>query len=405
MSLYLERYAWQEIVIDPSSAGNPDIIIVIPAFNEPELEKAIESLQICHSPQGEMLILVIINEGENVSEDIHRVNNLNHQLLTERNFHFKTKSCFLRLPDKKAGVGLARKIGMDTAVRIFTHNHKSGIIICFDADCVCENNLLTEVEKQFNQTDCNTALTFYEHPLNGENPEAILNYELYLRYYVDALRWVGFPYAFQTLGSCISVRSDAYEKQGGMNTRKAGEDFYFINKMTAVGKIYEINTTTIYPSDRLSDRVPFGTGHAIDQYLTKGDPEYPVYSPKIFEDLKALFDQLPYIYQTGELLKTTPDSIQSFLKDQLFKDRLKEIFNHSSDYPSFRKRFFHWMDGLKVLKLVHHCRDKYYPNVPLMEAINWLETQYLKPKSKYKNKKEALLKIRKADRQHLFQIK
>ena len=43
--------------------------------------------------------------------------------------------------DTNAGVGLARKIGMDTALRVFDYSIDSKkIIISLDADCLAEEN-------------------------------------------------------------------------------------------------------------------------------------------------------------------------------------------------------------------------------------------------------------------------
>ena len=397
-SIYLDRYAWKQPLFDPSQYRDADIIVVIPAYNEPTLEKAIDSLQQCEMPGCKVLIIVIVNEQEGADPGVHKTNQMAYDWLHETKTQFPMLCSFQVLPKKKAGVGLARKIGMDEAVRIFNHFDKAGIIVCYDADCRCDPNFLVEIENHFAKTNSNTALSFYEHPLDGENPEAITNYELYLRYYVDALRWAGFPYAFQTLGSCISVKSDAYERQGGMNTRKAGEDFYFIHKMTALGKISEINTTTIYPSDRLSDRVPFGTGHAVNKYLEKGDPSYPVYAPAIFADIRCFIEQLQSIYEARSITPRVPTNIVAFLEQQDFSKNLAEIIHQTTDYQSFEKRFFHWFDGLKVLKLVHHCRDHYYKNVPILEAVKWLNEEYLNPKIDYSSKEGALIAIRDFDR-------
>ena len=80
------------------------------------------------------------------------------------------------------------------------------------------------------------ASIYYEHPVAGlafsENLyEGIANYELHLRYYVWALRSIKFPYAFQTVGSSMLCRASSYVRYGGMNRRKAGEDFYFLQKI------------------------------------------------------------------------------------------------------------------------------------------------------------------------------
>ncbi len=405
-SLYLSRYAWQEPLF-PETVIHEDtgLIIVIPAYNEPDILKVINCIQKCKRPKCEVLILVVFNESLVENPEISTRNENGLAQLKQVQGPYPVMSQLVKLTPKKAGVGLARKIGMDEAVRFFNANKTQGIITCFDADCTCEDNFLIEIEKHFEDNHTNTALTFYEHPLDGEHTEAIINYELYLRYYVNALRWAGFPYAFQTLGSCISVHAAAYQKQGGMNTRKAGEDFYFIHKMTALGGISEVNTTTIYPSDRLSERVPFGTGHAIGKYLDNGRPDYPVYAPGIFENLKKFFDLLPAIYNNLDITHTLPLPINTFLQQNNFTLKVEEIISQTTDYESFKKRFFSWMDGLKVLKLVHHCRDHHHKSVTIDEAIDWMNKYYLKPKIQFDSRKEALLAIRKADRHTYFYTK
>ena len=47
------------------------------------------------------------------------------------------------MPHKIGGVGLARKIGMDEALKIFNYNSTSKkILICLDADCTVASNYL-----------------------------------------------------------------------------------------------------------------------------------------------------------------------------------------------------------------------------------------------------------------------
>src|SRR5207249_6387595 len=93
---------------------------------------------------------------------------------------------------------------------------------------------------------------YFEHPLEGPLDarvyDAISTYELHLRYYVQALRYAGFPYAYHTFGSCMTVRADAYMEQGGMNKRKAGEDFYFLQKIISLDGFSDLTETTVIPS-------------------------------------------------------------------------------------------------------------------------------------------------------------
>ncbi|MEZ4848575.1 MAG: hypothetical protein R3B93_08135 [Bacteroidia bacterium] len=78
-----------------------------------------------------------------------------------------------------------------------------------------------------------------------------------------------YLHAFHCVGSSMAVRSIAYQKRGGMNRRKAGEDFYFLQKFIAEGTLAELSTTKVIPSPRASEKVPFGTGRAIKKLAGK----------------------------------------------------------------------------------------------------------------------------------------
>lgn len=369
-SLYLERYAWkEELFPDYAPPRNLGLVIVLPAYKEEAIQDALASLNACIRPQKEVLIIVLINESEAEQADIQAINSA--CLATVRSFESKFKMLVSRqqLPAKKAGVGLARKIGMDEAVRIFKKSENDGAIVCFDADCRCDENYLTEIETAYDDEGTQSGIVFYEHQLHRAHHPAIVNYELYLRYYIDVLRFTGFPYAYQTLGSCITVRCSMYEKVGGMNTRKAGEDFYFLNKTIPLGGFVEINTTTIRPSDRISDRVPFGTGKAVKEILDV--EEYAVYHPSTFEDLKLFFSKVDSFWTEDRW--NIPKSLVYFLGDD-WQQEITALKGTVSTQEQFRKRFFHWFDAFKILKFVHFARDHFYQDVTLEEALHWLKT-------------------------------
>jgi hypothetical protein len=53
--------------------------------------------------------------------------------------------------------------------------------------------------------------------------------------------------------------------------------------MAKVGKVANDNVVTVYPSSRISDRVIFGTGKAVNDIINKRcDGFYPIYSPHIW---------------------------------------------------------------------------------------------------------------------------
>jgi len=372
--LYFQRFGFCGRQIATPAPPDLGLAVVIPCFNEPDLIESLESLWQCHRPGGAVEVIVVINSAATHSDAIRLQNESTYEEATqwaarhsEARFSFHLLH-FPDLPPKQAGVGLARKIGMDEAARRFDDARNSGgIIVCFDADCRCERNYLTSIERHFQEHPRSPGCSIYfEHPLTGADPqidEAIAAYELHLRYYVQALRYAGFPYAHHTIGSSMAVRADAYQKQGGMNKRQAGEDFYFLQKIISLGHFTDLTTTTVIPSPRPSERVPFGTGKAVCDYLD--DPQIWSYPLEAFLDLKIFFEQLPELFRLkdvppAKLPGSLPESIRTFLKSEIFAKAMGEIFENTSSEAAFRKRFFHWFNGFQAMKFIHYARDHFY---------------------------------------------
>ena len=374
---YIQRYAWPTTYLkEQDSLKDTHFIVVIPAFRESEILRTLQSLNDCIPPGKEALVLVVINEPENCTPDILKINQQCKEEVDHFRSWFHLRSIHVTLPEKKAGVGTARKIGMDEAVRVFSHHQRDGIIICLDADCTCSDNYLQAIESYYSHPVHQTGLVYYEHPIHGENAAAMIRYELFLRYYVDALRLTGCPHAFQTVGSCMTVRSAAYQKQGGMNTRQAGEDFYFIHKMMRFGGVGEINKATVYPSDRISDRVPFGTGHALNKHQS-GEPLDTLYAPATFEELRMAFGQVSAVFAGAyDFRANTSSALREFYQHSNFYADLEEMRRQSTTLDAFRKRYFGWWDGFRTLKFIHFARDHFYPNIPLAEAAHWLISSF-----------------------------
>ncbi len=363
---YFQRFGFCERQIIPPPAPDLGIVVVIPCFNEPDLMGGIESLWGCEHPGCAVDVVVVINSAANSGVDVRSQNQKTLQDATAWAVAHSGKGFNLHvlhfpdLPPKQAGVGLARKIGMDEALWRFDEvGNLQGIIACFDADCRCERNYLTSIEQHF-QTNPRTpgCSIYFEHPLLSA---AITAYELHLRYYVQALRYAGFPYAHHTIGSCMAVRAGIYRKQGGMNKRQAGEDFYFLQKIIPLGSFTDLTETTIFPSPRPSDRVPFGTGRAISDYVCEG--QIWTYPLQAFQDLRGLFGLLEEIFRAKDSpAAQLPQSqaMRAFLKLQCFEQALNEIRANTSSEAAFRKRFFDWFNGFQVMKFIHHARDGFY---------------------------------------------
>jgi glycosyltransferase involved in cell wall biosynthesis len=375
MNFYLEKFGFQSASFVDLPKENLGICVVMPCFNEPDLLPTLNALSNCFPTTCAVEVIIVINSGEHHPNEI-KVQNT-RTLAAGKEWQKTLASTWIdfhwidvqNLPQKHAGVGLARKIGMDEAVHRFDLLQKDGIIVCFDADATCTTNYLTELERHFDRHPSSPGCSiFYEHPLGGsvfetQIYEGITFYELHLRYYNLALKFCNLPYAFHTVGSSMAVRSSAYQKQGGMNKRKAGEDFYFIHKIIDLGGFTNLTTTSIIPSPRISDRVPFGTGKAIGDWISSGKQVFTTYSFASFPLLKALVEVIPDLRtKTLEDVKLNLNDqdksvLFEFLKLQNFDSKLTEIRSNAKTEDAFIKRFFRWLDAFTVLKFVHYVRD------------------------------------------------
>jgi len=367
---YFERFGFCERQVPEPPAPGLSLIVVIPCFNEPDLVGSLESLRRSERPDAPHEVIVLVNSAAGAETSIIEQN---ERTLHEARAWIEQQSepkltvhliDARGLPPRHAGVGLARKIGMDEALRRFDDagTIERGVILCFDADCSCASNYLRAVDKHFRANPLSPACSIYfEHPLEGELApeiyEAIAAYELHLRCYVQALRYAGFPHAYHTIGSSMAVRARAYMEQGGMNRRQAGEDFYFLHKLIPLGGFTEMTNTAVYPSPRPSNRVPFGTGRAVSEWLQRpGTKTYPL---QAFDDLRVFLQSVPSL-MTQPTLQPAPESIRTFLAEQGFDAALAEIRGHTSTPAAFSKRFFRWFDGFRAMKFVHHARDNVY---------------------------------------------
>lgn len=385
--IYFQRYAFSDSPLLPVPALEPEISIVIPAFDEPDLVKTLESLFACDLPDVNTEILVVVNFGEDVGGEVRENCLKNHEevLLLMRKYRSHPLNLFVieafDLPKKWAGVGLARKIGMDEAVR--RQNNEMSLIVCLDADCLVASNYLTALENFYLHYPKSPGCSlYYEHPLNTPG---IAEYELFLRYFTEAQRWCGFPFGFQTVGSSMAARNGAYLKSGGMNRRKAGEDFYFLHKIIAQGDFMDLVSTCVFPSDRYSGRVPFGTGRALTGFReTSVISCYPL---SIFVELKKMVLDIPRFYQLEfESLPSYGYYLLQFLLDNDFEKNMVNIKKRSPNLKTFTRHFFSWFDAFRLMKYGNYVLEqtKEPPNV-MQEALGLLNAIGRRAKGKDSN--------------------
>ncbi len=376
---YFNKHVHHGPFIEQKPDADLQLILTIPCFKEPDVLQTLKSLQACSNPP-KTEVLINVNHSEEASQEIREANaktNLLFQSAQLLHPHIDFHLINTELPKKEAGVGLARKIIMDEALRRFLKIEKDGIIVCLDADSRVEANYLQAISRHFKTHPHTPGCSIYfEHPTSGTDYatqvyDSIIAYELFLRYYKQGLTYANLPYDFHTIGSSMAVRASAYLKAGGMNKRKAGEDFYFLQKIIKQKGFTELNATKVIPSPRPSDRVPFGTGRAVEQFLNT-QKTIEGYAPNIFKYLKELSVHIDALYINNDVLQSLDTSIQVFFTSIHAAQSIDNIRENATSLQQFKTFFFEWFDAFKCLKYVHYARDHFYANKPIENAAKKL---------------------------------
>jgi hypothetical protein len=394
---YLFKYSLPYWKLEYNVPANIQSIVVIPALSEYfSILALLESLAKNDNKYfPSTLIVFVINNTAQSSNEIKENNLLSIELIRNIINHeidcgFTKKIICSGLnfglidaategnefPEKDAGAGFARKIGMDQALTAFNYSTKrKKIIISLDADCTVKKNYLTSIIDNFNKRYLSAAVIKLEHRIQDvETTAAIICYEIVLRYYILGLKMANSPFAFQTVGSTMAFDYETYIKAGGMNKRKAGEDFYFLEKIAKRTKIESIKSTTVFPSSRISWRVPFGTGPRIQRFISKIQNEYLLYAPESFIILKKWLEEFnkPVILSSQEYMeiaeKINP-ALHQFLVLNNFENSWNKILNNSKSLPQLKKQKLDWFDGFRTLKLIHYLRDNNFPLINMFDAI------------------------------------
>ena len=378
---YFNRFPFRKINIALEPSKDLKIIVVIPSFNEKYIQPSIDSLFLNQDKFSfNVEVIVLINNSESEIEEIKEQNLLTLKKLLNLSKTYSNSNMHLipvligDLDSKHAGVGWARKLGMDLATQRFKTINFNGIIVGLDADTVVESNYFNSIYSFFLNNNFNAASIHFEHPVSGDSfsdihLEQIIYYELHLRYYKNSLKYSNLPYSFHTIGSAFALTASAYARQGGMNRRKAGEDFYFINKLIK-GEIFgEITDTKVIPSPRISYRVPFGTGRAILEGLNTQRDLSLTYDFQSFEIIHSWINRIKnkdFKYENFSV------KLKAYMGESEWVKHHAMILNNTNSHENYLKFFYNIFDAFWMLKFIHFLRDNYYSNTSLLDNTNAL---------------------------------
>ena len=307
---------------------------------------------------------MVVNHGEDADEFFKNDNEKTLQFLSTSQFRFTlgiidAATPGLELPSKQAGVGLARKIGMD-----LTLNHlkdKSSLLFCTDADTTVDSQYLKTVLNYFRKDDADAAVVGFCHliPENTALAHTIKEYEEFLLLTARKIKEAGSPYGYVAMGSTMVCTAEAYTAVGGMPRKKATEDFYFLQELAKFCGVHEIPDILVYPSPRPMSRVYLGTGFRISQAQQGYDIDSLYYSKQAFILLQKwiALGTTSWKMSLVELLAIIRSQNKE-LKNFLIKEGIENIWkNLQASSPSenhFTKQFHRWFDGLKTIRFLKH---------------------------------------------------
>lgn len=382
MIKYLDNYADRSLWSARSVLEPFRYVLVIPAFNEQNdfichLERLKENLS------EPTLVIVVVNAPHDASA---RQLSANEQLIellkhmgelravtpggsyvVKGKFHLLIAGSFSLQRSK--GVGLARKIGADFALKLIEEGLVTcGVIFCTDADAVLPRDYFVRGEVLAQAEIAAGVFPFiHEKPDNDRAAKAIKLYERRLNRYVEGLLSAVSPYAFHTIGSTIAINAHHYAKVRGFPALPAGEDFYILNKLRKVGRVLSLAGEPIHLSARISDRVLFGTGTALAKILQHGDPnDAPIfYDAQVFECLREFLVHAEEKIRAG--LCDVRINLQEPLNNALCsldQGRLEKTLLSRKKIDDRIRAFHDYFDAFRTLKFIHYLRDHHFPNKP-----------------------------------------
>ncbi len=346
--------------------------VVIPSLAEGDsLFATLQSL--ANNPSqliARFLVVIVVNHGEHACAADRLQNEIDLARLAD--LAERSELCLAwidaastdrQLSTKQAAVGFVRKLGMDLALPRLDWE-EDPLLVCLDADTLVEANYLQSITAHFRQSPLGAAVLPYQHQpgVDAAQQAAIERYELFLRSYVYGLRLAGSPYAFNTVGSAIACRGSAYVRCGGMNCRKAAEDFYFLQKLAKTDGVGLLSGTTVFPEPRVSERVPFGTGRSMGRLLdddAKAVLFYPATAFQLLADWLRVVEQ--NLDEKAETLLTHAEKTSPVLVDYLEQAGWRTVWPRlQSTHQNTVRRLhaFHtWFDGFRTMRMIHMLCD------------------------------------------------
>ncbi len=359
---YLKTKARVDALENCPALGNFDAVVVIPVLDESSnIKTTLDSLE---KIKGDFATILVINNREDECQERIKDNQELLQKLRDGVFsdlkylYWIDRSSPTKELPAETGVGLARRIGMDTALTILKGN---GLLLSLDADTLVEVDYIESAKQILTQEIDAGCFNFRHQSAESEMLQnAIDSYEEYLHHYVEGLKVAHSPYAYHAIGSIIAVTAEAYVLADGMPLkRQAAEDFYFLQNIAKHCRVKEI-PSTVYPSARLSTRTPFGTGQQMLQVQEDNQHKnfFADSSFLVLKEFLALVNQNLNSSQIDFIDELENSYTTEYLKQLNFEKVWSKLQLNYKTSSQKKQAFERWFDALKTLKFIKGFKDE-----------------------------------------------
>ena len=366
LSKYLRKKSLDTFRKPHKDIGNRkfEFLIVIPCYNE--FDYLFDTLDSIDSQDQDLLsqslVVIVINNSQEEAKSVIDNNQKTYDALISKNYKFTfiaidsfTKD--YAIPEKLAGVGYARKIGLDFSLN-YIKDDKS-VLCCLDADTLIDLDYLKIINQNFeNGIDAGVINFKHQRSESAIIEEGIRKYELAIKTIAEKIDQTGSPYGYVSMGSTIACNAKSYVACGGMNTKKATEDFYFLQSLAKYTKIHKIKEQLVFPSSRNENRVYLGTGFRISEYVENNAFKNLEFSDQSYLEISKIIQIIDDGWHKHnefimlELNKVLDEKSLKFLINKDLEHILNQFRQNAKNKNQFILFFNQWFDALAVVQLL-----------------------------------------------------
>jgi len=365
LTKYNKKYLFSKNI---NSHCNPkksfyNFFIIIPSYSEEAyLEHTLESISKQKaSILDKTLVVVVINNSVEDKLIIKNNNKRTYDKILKINFNFELVildyfSPRFSLPANLSGVGMARKIGMDFCIN---YSNENSLLCSIDADTLLNDKYLEIINQEYLKYNFNAAVVNFRHQYSSDKDiqKAILEYEKILKNIAKNLQLIGSRYGFVNMGSTIICKMYAYLVIGGMPSKKATEDFYFLQKLAKYSPVHNIKDVLVYPSSRSEQRVYLGTGFRMNNIKKNIFFDDLYINPKAYNEIAEFYKimEKKWNYKSSEIMSSLVkknSKLWCYLEQNNFVNTINKIQKNKTDKVYVIEQFNRWFDSLKIYKFL-----------------------------------------------------